>query len=111
MDRNTTTELESIANSLITEANVNKQVLTQAPGTLLESVFPPLVVCRFLIYSLNRALSTTAAHEFSPVCAIVGGMLGQDILKALAAREPPIANFFVFDGNTGAGTVTRLGMP
>ncbi|KAG6868610.1 hypothetical protein C0993_000413 [Termitomyces sp. T159_Od127] len=52
--------------------------------------------------------SILTAHEFSPVCAIVGGMLGQDILKALAAREPPIANFFVFDGNTGAGTVTRL---
>jgi ubiquitin-like 1-activating enzyme E1 A len=56
-------------------------------------------------------MSTTAAHEFSPVCAIVGGMLAQDILKALAAREPPIANFFTFDGNTGSGTVTRMNMP
>lgn len=55
-------------------------------------------------------MATTAAHEFSPVCAVVGGMLAQDILKALAAREPPIANFFTFDGNTGAGTVSRLGM-
>jgi ubiquitin-like 1-activating enzyme E1 A len=44
------------------------------------------------------------------VCAIVGGMLGQDILKALGGREPPIANFFVFDGNTGGGTVCRLNM-
>ncbi|KAG5726873.1 SUMO-activating enzyme subunit 1 [Termitomyces sp. T112] len=92
-DTSAATELQSIANSLITEADVNKQVLTQAPETLLET------------------MSTTAAHEFSPVCAIVGGMLGQDILKALAAREPPIANFFVFDGHTGAGTVTRMSMP
>lgn len=38
-------------------------------------------------------------------------MLAQDILKALGAREAPIANFFVFDGNTGAGTVTRMNMP
>ncbi|KAG6841708.1 hypothetical protein C0991_007980 [Blastosporella zonata] len=92
-DLSAATELQSIANSLITEADVNKQVLTEAPETLLQ------------------AISTTAIHEFSPVCAIVGGMLAQDILKALAAREPPIANFFIFDGNTGAGTVTRLAMP
>ncbi|KAG6850062.1 hypothetical protein H0H93_001612 [Arthromyces matolae] len=87
------TELQSIANSLISEAEVNKQFLTQAPETVL------------------NAIANTAVHEFSPVCAIVGGMLAQDLLKALAAREPPIANFFVFDGNTGAGTVTRMGMP
>jgi len=86
-------ELETISNNLISEAAVNKQVLTSAPRQLIES------------------LSTTACHEFSPVCAIVGGMLGQDILKALGGREPPIANFFVFDGNTGGGTVCRLNMP
>lgn len=63
------------------------------------------------VFLLSRSMSTTAAHEFSPVCAIVGGMLAQDILKALAAREPPIANFFAFDGNTGGGTVTRMNMP
>lgn len=55
-------------------------------------------------------MSTTAAHEISPVCAVVGGMLAQDILKALAAREAPIANFFTFDGSTGGGTVCRMGL-
>ncbi|KAG8830129.1 hypothetical protein FRC20_002476 [Serendipita sp. 405] len=37
-------------------------------------------------------------------------MLGQDILKALAAREPPMANFFFFDGQTCNGTVVRMSM-
>ena len=55
-------------------------------------------------------MATTAAYELSPVCAVVGGMLAQDILKALAAREPPIANFFTFDGSTGGGTVVRMNM-
>lgn len=55
-----------------------------------------------------RIAATTAAHELSPVCAVVGGVLAQDILKALAARESPIVNFFVFDGQTGGGTVTRM---
>ncbi|KAF9483433.1 hypothetical protein BDN70DRAFT_873941 [Pholiota conissans] len=92
-DTNQTDELESIANSLISQAQVNQQVLTKEPRELLQS------------------LSITASHEFSPVCAIVGGMLAQDILKALGGREPPIANFFVFDGNTGGGTVCRMNMP
>ncbi|KAF4617491.1 hypothetical protein D9613_006075 [Agrocybe pediades] len=86
-------ELEQLANSYLAGAYVNKQALTAVPRDLIES------------------LATTASHEFSPVCAIVGGMLGQDILKALGGREPPIANFFVFDGNTGGGTVCRLNMP
>lgn len=59
----------------------------------------------------HRASATTAVHELSPVCAVLGGMLAQDILKALAAREPPIANFFTFDGSTGGGAVVRMGMP
>ncbi|KAF9527597.1 hypothetical protein CPB83DRAFT_856063 [Crepidotus variabilis] len=85
-------ELESLSNSLISSANVNKQVLTLAPRELIE------------------ALATTSVYEFSPVCAILGGILGQDILKTLGGREPPIANFFVFDGTTGGGTVCRLNM-
>ena len=53
---------------------------------------------------------TTAIHEFSPVCAVIGGMLAQDILKALGVREAPLANFFAFDGNTGGGNVVRMNM-
>ncbi|KAL0960927.1 hypothetical protein HGRIS_005934 [Hohenbuehelia grisea] len=86
-------ELEAIANKLLSAADVNKQVITAIPGDLI------------------RTLASTAPHEFSPVCAVVGGMLAQDILKALAAREAPIANFFTFDGNTGGGTVCRMSMP
>ncbi|KAJ7574412.1 hypothetical protein C8J56DRAFT_979563 [Mycena floridula] len=85
--------LRSVADSLISGADVNKQILATAPEDLIQS------------------LATTAGHEFSPVCAVVGGMLAQDILKTLAAREAPLANLFVFDGNTGGGTVCRMNMP
>ncbi|KAH9890067.1 hypothetical protein C8Q73DRAFT_652933 [Cubamyces lactineus] len=92
-DPATAAELESIANRLISEADVNRQTLPSIPKDLIET------------------MATTAAHEISPVCAVVGGLLAQDILKALAAREPPIANFFTFDGNLGGGTVVRMSMP
>ncbi|KAF8133852.1 hypothetical protein EV363DRAFT_1567397 [Boletus edulis] len=85
-------QLLSIANSLLEASGVNKQVLDTMPRELME------------------ILSTGASHEFSPPCAVVGGMLAQDILKALAAREAPIANFFVFDGTSGSGTVCRMNM-
>jgi hypothetical protein len=58
----------------------------------------------------DRTAATTAIHEFAPVCAVVGGMLAQDILKALGVREAPLANFFTFDGSTGAGNVVRMNM-
>lgn len=61
-------------------------------------------------YNHHRTAITTAMHEFAPVCAVVGGMLAQDILKALGVREAPLANFFTFDGNTGAGNVIRMSM-
>jgi len=91
-DVGSASEVESIAAELLSGAGVNKQALSGLPK------------------ELTQTLSTTAAYELSPVCAVVGGMLAQDILKALAAREPPIANFFTFDGNTGGGTVCHMCM-
>ncbi|KAI0269874.1 hypothetical protein BC834DRAFT_863729 [Gloeopeniophorella convolvens] len=85
-------ELENIANTLITKAEVNKDALPAIPRELVETMV------------------TTATHEFAPVCAVVGGMLAQDILKALGAREAPLANFFTFDGSTGGGNVVRMSM-
>ncbi|KAH9949827.1 hypothetical protein B0H21DRAFT_687872 [Amylocystis lapponica] len=84
--------LEAISTALLEKAAVNKQALAGIPRGSIET------------------LATTAAHELSPACAVVGGMLAQDILKALAARESPIVNFFVFDGSTGGGTVCRMGI-
>ncbi|CAG8766964.1 16857_t:CDS:2, partial [Acaulospora colombiana] len=86
-------ELETIANRLLRRAQVRQKVCTSIPKDAVEY------------------LSTTAAREWTPSCAVVGGMLGQDVLKALAAREPPMANFFFFDGPTCNGTVVRMGMP
>ncbi|KAI0084783.1 hypothetical protein BDY19DRAFT_997352 [Irpex rosettiformis] len=85
-------EIEAIAADLVTKAQVNRQALPNVPKELVESV------------------AVTASHELSPVCAIVGGMLAQDILKTLGAREAPISNFFTFDGSTGAGTVVKMCM-
>uniref|UniRef100_A0A8U8AYT7 THIF-type NAD/FAD binding fold domain-containing protein n=1 Tax=Geospiza parvula TaxID=87175 RepID=A0A8U8AYT7_GEOPR len=49
--------------------------------------------------------------EMAPVCAVVGGVLGQEVVKALSQRDPPHNNFFFFDGVRGQGMVERLGPP
>jgi ubiquitin-like 1-activating enzyme E1 A len=85
-------ELESVANTLIAKAEVNKDAFPAISRDLVENTV------------------TAATHEFAPVCAVVGGMLAQDILKALGVREAPLANFFTFDGSTGAGNVVRMSM-
>uniref|UniRef100_A0A674HBW5 SUMO-activating enzyme subunit 1 n=1 Tax=Taeniopygia guttata TaxID=59729 RepID=A0A674HBW5_TAEGU len=49
--------------------------------------------------------------EMAPVCAVVGGVLGQEVVKALSQRDPPHNNFFFFDGVRGQGMVECLGPP
>ncbi|KAF8339605.1 uncharacterized protein EI90DRAFT_3144002 [Cantharellus anzutake] len=89
----TADELEVLANTLLKDRDVNSQIIQSIPRHQIESA------------------AITAAHELSPVCAVVGGFLAQDILKALSAKDPPLANFFTFDGTTGGATVCRLGVP
>lgn len=100
-------EIQEIADAMLAAANVNPTGLASIPSEM--TMYGRILAC---LSSLTRyrAMATTSAHEFSPVCAVLGGMLGQDILKALAAREPPIANFFTFDGITGAGSTVRMGL-
>ncbi|KAG8983756.1 hypothetical protein FRB90_005782 [Tulasnella sp. 427] len=85
--------LVSIANEIAKSTGINSQILTPMSKETAE-------------YLLR-----TAPHEFSPTCAVLGGLLAQDLLKALAGRDPPFANFLTFDGAVGSGNVTPLGMP
>lgn len=58
-----------------------------------------------------ESLSVTATMEFTPVCAILGGVMGQDALNTLGGREPPVINLFAYDGSTGAGDFYQMGLP
>ncbi|XP_046859893.1 SUMO-activating enzyme subunit 1-like [Xenia sp. Carnegie-2017] len=44
----------------------------------------------------------------SPTCSVIGGILSQDVIKALSGKDAPINNFFFFDGLTGEGMVECL---
>ncbi|GAA5838218.1 hypothetical protein JCM9279_004160 [Rhodotorula babjevae] len=86
---------------------VSEEELSQAAKRLLpelgvgEDVLPTEEISR--LAALQNA-------EFAPSCAILGGLLGQDILNAVGGKEEPVRNLFVFEGETGQGRVWALGV-
>lgn len=47
--------------------------------------------------------------EITPVSCIVGGILGQEIIKAISGRDAPHNNFFFYDGIETTGLVDCIG--
>ncbi|CAO3626366.1 unnamed protein product [Mucor fragilis] len=57
---------------------------------------------------LINDLASLFDTEISPVAAIVGGILAQDILRTLSANELPIQNWFYYNGIDGSGLVHKI---
>ncbi|CAI9787353.1 unnamed protein product [Fraxinus pennsylvanica] len=55
---------------------------------------------------LERLLASTT--EFPPVCAIIGGILGQEVIKAISGKGDPLKNFFFFDSMDGKGIIEDI---
>ncbi|XP_054153314.1 SUMO-activating enzyme subunit 1-like [Oppia nitens] len=47
--------------------------------------------------------------ELSPVCAVVGGVLAQDVIRVISEKDTPIRNFFLFDGISCNGNIESIG--
>jgi ubiquitin-like 1-activating enzyme E1 A len=62
----------------------------------------------FLPDAYVSSIGQSWRSEFSPVCAIVGGVLGQEVIKIISGKDVPLTNFFFFSGNESTGTVERL---
>jgi len=67
-----------------------------------------LLVLLFVMRIWSGTLSKHFHQDNSPVCAIVGGILGQEILKAISGKEMPIKNVLSFDGVELKATVVDL---
>ncbi|XP_047314632.1 SUMO-activating enzyme subunit 1B-1-like [Impatiens glandulifera] len=48
------------------------------------------------------------SREFPPVCAILGGILGQEVIKGISAKGEPLKNFFFFDAMDGKGVIEDI---
>jgi ubiquitin-activating enzyme E1 len=47
--------------------------------------------------ALTRQLASTAAGVLNPMCAFLGGVAGQEVLKACSGKFTPIKQWFYFD--------------
>ncbi|OWZ09844.1 SUMO-activating enzyme (SAE) [Phytophthora megakarya] len=54
-----------------------------------------------------QTLVRVADTDLVPICAIVAGIMGQEVIKAISQKDEPICNYFCFDGVMG--TVRRIG--
>lgn len=59
---------------------------------------------------LEKSWSENIYGSLSPVCAVVGGVAGQDLIRALSNKDIPIVNTFSFDGIAMNGTVEKVGL-
>jgi len=55
-----------------------------------------------------RSFLQNLYSELSPVCAFLGAQLSQDVINVLGAREQPIQNMMLFDGEESRGEVYAL---
>ncbi len=46
--------------------------------------------------------------ELSPVCAVVGGVLAQEIIKAISAKDRPYSNSFLYNARQNTGIIELL---
>lgn len=53
-------------------------------------------------------LVAAGSREHPPVCAIMGGILGQEVIKAISGKGGPIKNFFYFDAADGKGIIEDI---
>ncbi|KAG6948365.1 hypothetical protein JG687_00015517 [Phytophthora cactorum] len=55
-----------------------------------------------------QTLLRVAEADLVPICAIVAGIMGQEVIKAISQKDEPIRNFFCFDGVTGTTKGKRM---
>ncbi|KAI2898698.1 hypothetical protein CBS11852_3632 [Aspergillus niger] len=55
-----------------------------------------------------RTFLQNLGSELSPVAAFVGGHLAQDVINVLSAREHPLQNMLLFDGERSAAPIYPL---
>jgi ubiquitin-like 1-activating enzyme E1 A len=83
-------ELKNIKNQILVDSQANIRAKNKVPDSMMETFVNNL------------------GTELSPVCAIVGGVVAQEILKIICHNDKPFNNSFFFNGLDDSASVAEL---
>ena len=69
----------------------------------IEASSPSLVGHKLINEKSLAELANVAQADVAPVCAVLGGLIGNEIIKAVSGKGEPINNTLLFDGLTCKG--------
>jgi ubiquitin-like 1-activating enzyme E1 A len=55
-----------------------------------------------------RSFLQNVGSEISPVCAVLGGVVAQDVINVLGGREQPVQNFLLFNGERSVAPIYAM---
>ena len=59
-------------------------------------------------FGLESEVIAESTMDVPPVGAILGGVLGQEAIKAIGFKEAPLDNCFIFNGQQMCGNVIKI---
>jgi len=101
--------MTEIAEGIRNQLGVNERALPAVDPDMIQYVSRSLLASALKLMHLSH-LTNHATHFFPPSVAVLGGLLAQDVLRALSKKDKPIVNLLVVDSIGGSGTVGRWAM-
>lgn len=102
--------VSKLAHDVSDESLENDQTQAFVARTLKEKGIEDQSVLSATSTLVQQMLDQKGA-DFSPICAVMGGILAQDVVKVVSGHNEPINSVFTFNGTTGEGRVTRVVVP
>jgi len=68
--------------------------------TWIQNTSPTLADHEVFQANSLKTLATVATAEVAPICAVLGGILGNEVIKAISGKGEPANNTILFDGET-----------
>jgi ubiquitin-like 1-activating enzyme E1 A len=69
----------------------------------IKSNSPSLVGSQVVDENSLHELANVATADVAPVCAVLGGLIGNEVIKAISGKGEPVNNTLLFDGVTCKG--------
>lgn len=83
-------------------------VISARTSSRTSSSFDSISFLSFIYHFLGSQIARTVGLEFPPTTAILGGIVGQDVLNVLGGKELPVRNLMIYQGDSGAANVYGL---